>query len=148
VKKAAVYLVVFLLMGLSMSLSGQEFTHYIYFELIPSLGLVSLAWCCILSRQEAQSLKKLLRSCALNETEIQSLQILADKTWQLLWQVMAILFLFQSILMLTRVGSPEQSTSLGPWLALLLLGSLYLLLLRWWVFLPLELSLKRMQIKA
>ena len=139
-KTFSTYLITAAMIAFAMRMSHQTWSEYFTPDLIVTLFLCGLAYAFTFKRREYQSLWRLLRGQALERES--ALQLLGSvrSFWRFLLTFIGVAFLLQSVYALSDV---TDMAHLGTWMALALLGGLYLLLLRWGIFLPLEASLKR-----
>jgi hypothetical protein len=131
---------------ISMMMNNQKLLDYFTGDLMIALFLALLAYISTFNKAEIIALLQLIRHKDLDFAQIQAVQRSIQNGWKYLYQTILALFLLQSINVLVHAGDKKAMQFLGTWLACILLGMLYLLLLRWSILLPLETSLKRRQI--
>ncbi|MGE3726832.1 MAG: hypothetical protein AB7I41_14835 [Candidatus Sericytochromatia bacterium] len=145
-KQAFIYLLCFGFWGLSMMISGQKILDYFTFDILFCTALVCIGYSVLAKKTELQLFAQLLLKKPLENEALQRGLNSLKNGWYFVLQLMSTFVLLQSINALVHAGDKQSMQYLGSWLATVLLTGLYLLLLRWGVFLPLENSLKRRQI--
>lgn len=142
-KQGLLYIFTLVILGLSMRLSGQNVGDYYTTDLILGTVLVSLGYLALLNKTEFQILGQFLRRKELQKEDLQRGLNILQNGWKYLIQVIPTFVLLNSINALIHAGDKQATQYLGIWLATVLLAGLYLLLLRWGFFLPLENGFKR-----
>lgn len=145
-KQAFIYLLTLAFVGLNMVMSGQKPLDYFTLDLLLCSLLASVGYVVLLTRVEIAILGKLLLRKKLLGSELQTGLNSLQNGWRFLAMLMSAFVLLQSVNALVHAADKQAMQFLGTWLATLLLGGLYLLILRWGFFLPLINSLKRRQI--
>lgn len=145
-KQALIYLFCLGCWGLSMVLSSQKIMDYFTIDILFGTALACVGYSALAKKTELQLLAQLLLKKPLENEALQRGLNNLKNGWYFLLQLMSTFVLLQSINALVHVGDKQSMKYLGSWLATVLLTGLYLLLLRWGVFLPLENSLRRRQI--
>ncbi len=139
------YLLTGFIAAVCMRWNSQNFWHYQDTFLVLVLFFCFLAYSLSFNRSERQGLLSLLQGKPLETVLIKQLLARLRFGWMLLFNLLAMFFLAQSV---HALAYADDMAHLGAWMALALLGGLYLVLLRWGLFLPLESSLKRRLITA
>ena len=145
-KQTFIYLLCFGFWGMSMVISGQKIGDYFSLDILLCTALACLGYLALGKKTEFKLLGQLLLSKPLVIEDLQRGLNSLKNGWYFVLQVMSAFVLLQSINALVHAGDKQAMQYLGTWLATVLLAGLYLLLLRWGFFLPLENSLKRRQI--
>ncbi len=145
-KQALIYLLCFGFWGMSMMISGQKMGDYFSLDILLCTALASLGYLALVNKAEFKLLGQLLLGRPLEIEDLQKGLNSLKNGWYFVLQVMSAFVLLQGITALVHVGDKQAMQYLGIWLATVLLAGLYLLLMRWGFFLPLENGLKRRQI--
>lgn len=145
-KQAFIYLLCFGFWGMSMMISGQKILDYFSLDILLCTALACLGYLALVKKAEFKFLGQLLLKRSLEIEDLQRSLNSLKNGWYFVLQVMSAFVLLQGINALVHAGDKQAMQYLGIWLATVLLAGLYLLLLRWGFFLPLENSLKRRQI--
>lgn len=134
------YLLSGFMIAASMRMSNQALSNYFTPDLVICLFLSGVAYSFTLQKVECKAFFDLVRGRPLDNLLARQVLGSLRSAWHFLLTAVGLLFLLQSVYILADMSDMAH---LGMWMALTLLGALYLLLLRWAVFLPLEASLKR-----
>lgn len=145
-KQALIYLLCLGIWGVNMLMCGQRILDYFTFDILFGTALACVGYSLLTNKIELQLLAQLLLKKPLENNALQRGLNSLKNGWYFVLQLMSAFVLLQSINALVHAGDKQSMQYLGTWLATVLLAGLYLLLLRWGIFLPLENSLKRRQI--
>ncbi|PIQ27766.1 hypothetical protein COW36_07600 [bacterium (Candidatus Blackallbacteria) CG17_big_fil_post_rev_8_21_14_2_50_48_46] len=132
-----------LLVFLSFLMNNQKLFDYYTPDLILGLGLGGLAFAMVLGKGMPLALLRLLKREFLEAYQLQQLLASFRHAWRFLLCLTGFFYLLQTLQILTHAGDKKALAYLGTWLALSLLGGLYLILLRWAVFLPLQAAVQK-----
>jgi len=145
-KQALIYLLCLGIWGVNMLMCGQKILDYFTFDILFCTALACVGYSLLTNKIELQLLAQLLLKKPLENNALQRGLNSLKNGWYFVLQLMSAFVLLQGINALIHAGDKQSMQYLGTWLATVLLAGLYLLLLRWGIFLPLENSLKRRQI--
>ncbi|MGV3523330.1 MAG: hypothetical protein ACO1RX_03860 [Candidatus Sericytochromatia bacterium] len=128
---------------LGMRLAAQGWLTYFDAELLLVLGLATLAFACLQGREGLALLSQMLLGRPLGSAAQTRVLLLLRQFWRMMQTFGLLLILLKAMNALVTAGTPQEMAALGNALATLLLGGLYLLLLRGLILLPAEAALRR-----